>query len=271
MNKEIKYTLLFILLILTVSWTYALFVFSSPQTKDYFIFVMFFPALIAISLNFVRFRSIQLVLRPVFSRIKLTSLLFALFYPLLFIGLTAFLVNIFGLADYNGKNIENLFHFPSIVGLMIGFTLIFGEEYGWRGFLLQTLSDAKGRIFAAIIVGIVWALWHAPFIYGLACYAEMEYPLLLMLIQMGAVFIFSFPFAYSYFLSKNIIPPMLFHLIWNIINPIVLGNVYRNTQGIMEGNLLWINGEGLAGIILGLPFFIWYLRKHHKTANLIKN
>ncbi len=49
--------------------------------------------------------------------------------------------------------------------LAIPFNMIFtfGEEFGWRGYLLPRLSPLGG-IVAAIIVGIVWGLWHAPLI-----------------------------------------------------------------------------------------------------------
>ncbi|MBO0703109.1 MAG: CPBP family intramembrane metalloprotease [Candidatus Dormibacteraeota bacterium] len=41
------------------------------------------------------------------------------------------------------------------------FTL--GEEFGWRGHLLPRLVPL-GEVWAALVVGIVWGLWHAPLI-----------------------------------------------------------------------------------------------------------
>lgn len=43
--------------------------------------------------------------------------------------------------------------------LLIPFT--FGEEYGWRGYLLPQLLPL-GQWPALIITGVVWGLWHAP-------------------------------------------------------------------------------------------------------------
>jgi membrane protease YdiL (CAAX protease family) len=40
----------------------------------------------------------------------------------------------------------------------------FGEEYGWRGFLLQTLSRHLGWIKSSILIGFIWGLWHSPLI-----------------------------------------------------------------------------------------------------------
>jgi membrane protease YdiL (CAAX protease family) len=39
----------------------------------------------------------------------------------------------------------------------------FGEEFGWRGYLLPKLMPL-GKLKAYTIVGIAWGLWHAPLI-----------------------------------------------------------------------------------------------------------
>ena len=40
----------------------------------------------------------------------------------------------------------------------------FGEEFGWRGYLLPRLYDRIGTWPAIVSVGIVWGVWHAPLI-----------------------------------------------------------------------------------------------------------
>jgi len=95
------------------------------------------------------------------------------------------------------------------------------------------------------------ALWHAPIVFLLARYCRLDNPWRLMLVQSIAVLVASIPFAHAYFLSRSIVPPMLFHFTWNIINPAVLGDIYQNQAGIVVGNMLCINGEALAGIIAG--------------------
>ncbi|UOE44703.1 CPBP family intramembrane glutamic endopeptidase [Agromyces larvae] len=39
----------------------------------------------------------------------------------------------------------------------------FGEEIGWRGWLLPSLRPL-GTVWALIVTGVVWGLWHAPLI-----------------------------------------------------------------------------------------------------------
>ena len=44
--------------------------------------------------------------------------------------------------------------------LNLPFTL--GEELGWRGHLLPRLSPLLGGPTSAVVVGVIWGLWHAP-------------------------------------------------------------------------------------------------------------
>lgn len=39
---------------------------------------------------------------------------------------------------------------------------IFGEEWGWRGYLMPKLLKLMNKPMAIIVGGIIWGLWHAP-------------------------------------------------------------------------------------------------------------
>lgn len=38
----------------------------------------------------------------------------------------------------------------------------FGEEWGWRGYLMPKLIEVMGKPASVIVGGIIWGLWHAP-------------------------------------------------------------------------------------------------------------
>ena len=50
-----------------------------------------------------------------------------------------------------------------LAGVTINALFAFGEEVGWRGYLLKQF---EGRSFlgTAVVIGIIWGLWHAPLI-----------------------------------------------------------------------------------------------------------
>ena len=45
---------------------------------------------------------------------------------------------------------------------VIGSFAAFGEEAGWRGYMMPKLFGVMGRIPALLTGGILWGLWHAP-------------------------------------------------------------------------------------------------------------
>lgn len=69
----------------------------------------------------------------------------------------------FGL-DISPQTIYRTTLFSTFINALIFPTLLaFGEETGWRGYLLKQFSSKK-FLFAAIVIGAIWGLWHAPLI-----------------------------------------------------------------------------------------------------------
>jgi len=49
----------------------------------------------------------------------------------------------------------------ALLGIVPGFIFAFGEELGWRGYLLPRLVQTGWR-FPLLVSGIVWGVWHSP-------------------------------------------------------------------------------------------------------------
>lgn len=48
------------------------------------------------------------------------------------------------------------------LGPIMNFFTCFGEEWGWRGYLLPKMSEKLPAIPMLLVNGIIWGLWHAP-------------------------------------------------------------------------------------------------------------
>jgi uncharacterized protein len=84
-------------------------------------------------------------------------------YLLMLVGLPA--ISFLGAALAGNLTREALVQppLPELLA-MIGFMLILGpmEELGWRGYALPLLQRVMAPVWAGLVVGAVWALWHVP-------------------------------------------------------------------------------------------------------------
>jgi uncharacterized protein len=85
----------------------------------------------------------------------------------------------------------------------------FGEEFGWRGFLLPRLVQRYSVIPACLIVGVIWGAWHWPLEYQ----AIVQAPGKTILSLLWATTCMSFMIAAVYLRTKSLLLAMIMH--WN--------------------------------------------------------
>ncbi len=54
-------------------------------------------------------------------------------------------------------------HFSLMTALLlflVTFVAGLGEELGWMGYAIDPLQERFGALFAAILLGLFWAVWH---------------------------------------------------------------------------------------------------------------
>jgi membrane protease YdiL (CAAX protease family) len=99
-------------------------------------------------------------------RVGVRWLLFALFSPVAFFLAAALLTRLFTGAWPALDRFGHIAEFPT-VNWLAGWALWtvafgFGEETGWRGFVLPRLQRKRSARSATLILGALWALWHLP-------------------------------------------------------------------------------------------------------------
>lgn len=124
-----------------------------------------------------------------------------------------------------------------------------GEEFGWRGYLLNKLLPS-GLTFTILVSGIIWGLWHAPVVIMGHNFPEHPYLGVLIMtltaIPMGAIF------TWLRLKSGSAVVVGFAH--GTINATFFLGGTF-----IPEASLIYTNPIGLTGLpILALITFILF-------------
>jgi membrane protease YdiL (CAAX protease family) len=155
-----------------------------------------------------------------------------------------------------GLSAQQVALISTVGGVALAFTLAipfnmiftFGEEFGWRGYLLPRLSPLGG-VAAAVITGAIWGLWHAPLIL-LDGYNYPGHPvsgvgmMVVFTTALGVVF------AWLRFRSGSVWPPTLAHAALNA--QAGLGFVF-----LSPGDPLIRPPVGILGLIPIIALALW--------------
>ncbi|MCL2230120.1 MAG: CPBP family intramembrane metalloprotease [Treponema sp.] len=278
-----KKALQFIILTCLVSWTIAgIAIFlglPGPGSVKYVIFAacyMFLPAICAVVLQLINkekpFRNLGISINinrwffiagivPIAA--AFLSMGISLFFPGIsfsasFEGLKSFIPE-----DQYETAMEQISRIPFFVfillmivqSLIAGYTVnaiaAFGEELGWRGYLLKALNG-KRFLLVSLITGAVWGLWHFPLI--LLGHNYPQHPVIGVAMMVLFCILLSPVMTYIVIKSKSVITAAVFH---GCLNAIAGINLFL----LVGGNDLTKGMTGAAGlialIIVNLAFFLF--------------
>lgn len=173
------------------------------------------------------------------------------------LGVVAFFLSqaglnlLFGLGNWQGEKaavyglpIPPAWYLPALIVLFVGVAVIgtplsglaavFGEEYGWRGYLQGSLNSL-GKVGSALLVGLVWGVWHIPIILR----GAHTYPPTLLGVLLGMVFFVLWGLVQSYAVLKTggIWVPTFMHGVVNSVYAFTLNYVVRPRDSVLSFGL----------------------------------
>lgn len=100
-----------------------------------------------------------------------------------------------------------------LLGPLLNALTCFGEEWGWRGYLLPKMQEKCGILPLLLINGIIWGLWHAPLTmlghnYGMG---YKGYPVTGILAMCGFCIVMGTIFSYITIRTGSCLPAVLAH------------------------------------------------------------
>jgi len=138
-----------------------------------------------------------------------------------------------------------------IAGVSINAVAGFGEELGWRGFLLREF-DYMGFWKSSAIIGLIWGIWHTPII--LQGHNYPQHPMIGVFMMIVFCLLLSPIFSYIRLKSKSVIAASIIHGSLNATSGLAI-------MVVRGGNDLTIGVTGVAGflVLLVTNLFIFLL------------
>ncbi|MEK9691049.1 MAG: CPBP family glutamic-type intramembrane protease [Pelagibacteraceae bacterium] len=168
-----KKTYIFLLMTIIWSWTFwfiGLYLLKDEINQEsigkfliFFFSGVYGPSISAIVTTFI-FDGIEGVLnllKKLFIwNVPLKNYLYIIILPTIFVIIGIGLYSIF-IGDIGSFDLMAFVSIPAVLwaGIYAG---PLGEELGWRGFLLSELKKEQSNLKSAIIIGIIWFIWHIP-------------------------------------------------------------------------------------------------------------
>ncbi|MBX0321610.1 CPBP family intramembrane metalloprotease [Halomicroarcula sp. F13] len=129
------------------------------------------------------------------------------------------------------------------LGATVNAAFAFGEEFGWRGYLLWELAPL-GFWRASGAIGVLWGLWHAPII--LDGYNFPSFPVVGVGLMVVACVAFSPLYTYLVVRAESLVAAALFHGVFNAAAGFVVVYAVAEDPALDE---LVANPVGVAGAL----------------------
>lgn len=176
-------------------------------------------------------------------------------------------------AEMYSMPLSTLVIVQALIGFFLGpimnFFTCFGEEWGWRGYLLPKISEKLPAIPMLFVSGIIWGLWHAPLTaighnYGVD---YPGFPFTGIVAMCGFCIVMGIFLSYVAMKAKSCIPSVLGHGAMNSTGAI---GMYFTADG---GNPFI--GPAPTGIVGAIPFILvavmmlmFYFGRKHKVERI---
>ena len=129
------------------------------------------------------------------------------------------------------------------LGATVNAAFAFGEEFGWRGYLLWELAPL-GFWKASVLIGAVWGLWHAPII--VVGYNYPSFPVLGVAAMTIACVSFSPVYTYLVVQAESVFAAAFLHGVFNGSAGLVIA--YAVADGVVLREFV-ASPVGAAGVI----------------------
>ena len=246
--------------------------------------MMFFPAVGVLFTRLVTREGFKNSMLRLNLRGNVRYYLVACFAPLVFsfLGAMAYYIcfpSDFSLAEFRGVDMTKigLMLVTMVLMLLSPFLNLipaFGEEWGWRGYLLPKVAERMKFLPATLLTGFIWGIWHAPIVvaghnYG---FGYSGYPWLGIVAMCIFCIVAGILLSYLTLRTKSCLPAALAHGAIN--GTAALGMLFYNYPAYLETPSIELVNRfvgpmptGIIGAIAYIAVAVWIVIKVCKEKN----
>lgn len=140
--------------------------------------------------------------------------------------------------------------------------LAFAEEIGWRGYL-QARVQQWGISASMLIVGIVWAAWHMPYILLTPYYHSDGNRVLVVALFVGSAIAFSFLFGYLRNASGSVWPAVMAHAAHNWSFVLLTGYLLQTDHPVLVTE--YLGGDTGLLVLIGTAVAAWIVFRCYRA------
>jgi membrane protease YdiL (CAAX protease family) len=138
------------------------------------------------------------------------------------------------------------------------FFLVIGEEVGWRGYMLEQLTQRWSAMTATWMLALAWAAWHLPLylVPGMPSYGQPVIAFVAWVIPV------SFMLSWAYLGSRSVVVVTLMHGSANVALPLLL-------PGLTAESRLLLSAAGFAIVASALVIGSRRTFREHRTGEAV--
>lgn len=249
---------IFIASVLAVSWSFEAFIIVNGGVRNFgpfwIVTLMCIPGVLSLALRFM--------LKSGFGDVGFRAgkgryYIYAIAVPLLLALIVGFISAIFDIREFSPISLGQLGKITPVLLSVLGLGLIgaFGEELGWRGFLLPKMMNG-GFKTPYLACGLVWASWHLPLI-AFGGFYQTDNAWLMALIYGLGIIAMSFVFSELRMRSGSVWIAAIVHAAHNFFFQFAAPALLLTLPGSHSD--LWDMVAGDTGLCIAALYIVTYL------------
>lgn len=261
-KKTIRYIIVYTFMLTVLAWIGPLLGGSPSSPGLGFIIWGTAPLLIAVFIRIVTRDWSDVGIKPDIRKNLLWYIISILSFPVMMV-LTVIIGTLIAVSSISGFSLW-LYLRTVLPALGVFFVFAIFEEFGWRGYLAPKLASIGISSYsAAVIVGVLWASWHLPYIRELTwLYSSEDLLTFIPRLFLGAI-AFSLFYNEIRIITGTFWPAVLMHSIGNSVGHPLAAEYLK-----IEPGKIYLGSVGFDGLLmivlfslLGITLNRWRMKK----------